>query len=148
MSSQTETAVSPLLTTQPANTAGKLILVIDDEEPVREAIVDIMELHGLGVVTAVNGQDGIAVFNERKRDIQLVVLDMSMPGMNGIETLVELRQINPEIPVILSSGYSQQQIAPELMVNGRTGFLAKPYNVDSLVSKVWHYLPNDSPVAP
>ncbi|MAT98551.1 MAG: hypothetical protein CL608_15520 [Anaerolineaceae bacterium] len=145
MSEHTETAVSPQEVNQPANASGKLILVIDDEKPVREAVVDIMDLHGVAVVTAVDGQDGIAVFNERKNEIQLVLLDMSMPGMNGIETLHKLRQINPEIPVILSSGYSQQQIAPEVMVNGRTGFLAKPYNVDSLVSKIWQYLPNDPP---
>jgi len=148
MSAQRGTAVSPQHPRQLADAAGRLILVIDDEEPVREAIGDIMELHGVEVLTAVNGQDGLAVFGENKEEIQLVVLDMSMPGMNGVDTLHKLRQINPEVRVILSSGYSQQQIAPEVMVNGRTGFLAKPYNVETLVSKIWQYLPHDSPAMP
>lgn len=146
-SQKKETAVSAPPTRQPANTSGRLILVIDDEKPVREAVTDIMELHDIEVLTAVNGQDGIAMFRQRKEEIQLVVLDMSMPGINGIDTLHELRQIDPEIPVILSSGYSQQQIAPELMINGRTGFLAKPYAVNALVDKIWQYLPNDPPAA-
>ncbi len=144
-SKQKETAVSAPPIRQLANISGRLILVIDDEKPVREAVVDIMELHDIEVLTAVNGQDGIAVFRQRKEEIQLVVLDMSMPGINGIDTLHELRQIDPEIHVILSSGYSQQQIAPELMINGRTGFLAKPYAVNALVDKIWQYLPNDPP---
>lgn len=142
---QEETAVLPQHQAQPISTAGRLILVIDDERPVREAVMDIMELHGVKVLTAVTGQQGISVFNQQQEEIQLVLLDMSMPGLNGIDTLERLRQINPEVRVILSSGYSQQQIAPEVMVNGRTGFLAKPYNVDTLVSKIWQYLPHDPP---
>jgi CheY-like chemotaxis protein len=147
MSGHKELPVSPQPSAQLSRAAGQLILVIDDEQPVREAIVDIMELHGVKVITAVDGQDGIVIFSQRQEEIQLVILDMSMPGMDGIETLHKLRQMNPEVHVILSSGYSQQQIAPELMVNGRTGFLAKPYNVDSLVNKIWQYLPHDPPAA-
>ena len=116
-------------------------MVIDDEEPVREAVIDIMEMHGLEVLTAVNGQEGISLFAQRKSDIQLILLDMSMPGLNGIDTLTELRQIDPDVHIILSSGYSQQQIAQEIKVNGHTGFLPKPYDVDLLVNKVWQYLP-------
>jgi DNA-binding NtrC family response regulator len=87
------------------------------------------------------------VFGQRKEEIQLVLLDMSMPGMSGMDTLNKLRQIDPKVRIILSSGYSQQQIAHEVMVNGRTGFLAKPYGVNALVHKIWQYLPNDSPAA-
>ena len=142
ISTQEETAVT---TTSPSVTnthAEQLILVIDDEEPVREAVIDIMELHGLKVLTAANGQEGVKQFAQCKDEIQLILLDMSMPGLNGIETLKALRQIDPEVCIILSSGYSQQQITQELKVNGRTGFLAKPYNVDALVEKVWQYLPD------
>lgn len=142
-----ETAVSPQHPKHPAKMSGQLILVIDDEKPVREAIVDIMELHDVDVLTAVDGREGISVFSQHREEIQLVVLDMSMPGMNGIDTLHALRQIDPEVRVILSSGYSQQQIAPELMVNGRTGFLAKPYDLNTLVNKIWQYLPHDLPAA-
>lgn len=139
-SARAEIAAPPLETAVPANTAGQCILVIDDEAPVREAVTDIMALHGVEVMTAVNGQEGIACFSQHKDEIQLVLLDMSMPGLNGLDTLTKLRQVDPTVRIILSSGYSQQQIAHEVKVNGRTGFLAKPYDVDTLVSKIWHYL--------
>ncbi len=138
-----ETAAPTPFYLSPVTSSNGLILVIDDEQPVREAIVDIMDLHGIEVVTAVNGQEGISLFTQHKDKIQLIVLDLSMPGMNGVETLNKLRQIDPDIRVILSSGHSQQQIAPEVMVNCRTGFLPKPYDLDTLLSKIWHYLPED-----
>ncbi|MCP4417367.1 MAG: response regulator [Chloroflexi bacterium] len=139
-----ETAVSPKIYTPPANADGQLILVIDDEKPVREAVTDIMEMHNIDVITAVNGQDGISLFTQRKKDVQLVLLDMSMPGMNGIETLEELRQIDPDVHIILSSGYSQQQIANQVTVNSQVGFLPKPYDLNTLINKVWQYLPSST----
>jgi signal transduction histidine kinase/ActR/RegA family two-component response regulator len=144
MSVQRETAVSPQTQAPTNGAAGQLILVIDDEKPVREAVTDIMNMHEVEVITAVNGQEGITLFTQHKNEIQLVLLDMSMPGLSGIDTLAELRQIDPEVSVILSSGYSQEQIAHEVKVNDRTGFLAKPYDVDALVNKVWHFLPGHS----
>ncbi|MBK8904002.1 MAG: response regulator [Anaerolineaceae bacterium] len=139
-SQRAETAVIPHQTAAPSNAADLCILVIDDEAPVREAVTDIMALHGVEVMTAVNGQEGVATFARYKDEIRLVLLDMSMPGMNGLDTLIQLRQVDPTVRIILSSGYAQQQIAPEVKVNGLTGFLPKPYDVNTLVSKVWHYL--------
>ncbi len=139
-----ETAVSPKTFAPPENVDNQLILVIDDEEPVRDAVIDIMKMHDIDVITAVNGQDGISLFTQHKNDIQLVLLDMSMPGMNGVDTLEGLRQIDPEIQIVLSSGYSQQQIANEVAVDSHTGFLPKPYDVNMLVNKVWQYLPSSS----
>ncbi|MCA9953192.1 MAG: response regulator [Anaerolineales bacterium] len=134
------TAVSPTESVVPANHVGQCILVIDDEAPVREAVADIMALHGVEVITAVNGQDGIETFARHKEQVQLVLLDMSMPGLNGLDTLNGLRQVDPTVRIILSSGYAQQQIAQVVKLNGRTGFLAKPYDMETLVRKVWHYL--------
>lgn len=134
------TAVSPTQSAVPNSHAGQCILVIDDEAPVREAVVDIMAMHGVEVITAVNGQDGIETFARHKEQVQLVLLDMSMPGMNGLDTLNGLREVDPTVRIILSSGYAQQQIAHVVKLNGDTGFLAKPYDMDTLVSKVWHYL--------
>jgi len=128
-----ETAVSPKTYSPPENNDSQLILVIDDEEPVRDAVTDIMEMHNIDVITAVNGHD-----------IQLVLLDMSMPGLNGVDTLDRLRQVDPEVRIILSSGYSQQQIANEITVGSHTGFLSKPYDVNMLVNKVWQYLPGST----
>ena len=135
------TAVAAIQTAVLTAAAGQCILVIDDEAPVREAVTDIMALHGIEVRTAVNGQEGVDLFARYQEEIQLVLLDMSMPGINGLDTLTKLRQLNPDLPIILSSGYSQQQVAHEVKVNGRTGFLPKPYDVNTLVNKIWHFLP-------
>lgn len=141
VSLRSETAVPPTTQSPAIGSFGQLVLVIDDEAPVREAVTDIMALYGIEVITAENGQQGISLFRQRLSEIQLVLLDMSMPGLNGVETLAQLRQIDANVPVILSSGYSQQQIAQEVTVNGRTGFLPKPYDMNTLVNKVWQYLP-------
>lgn len=134
------TAVPPSESAAPTSHAGQCILVIDDEAPVREAVTDIMALHDVEVLTAVNGQEGIETFARHKEHVHLVLLDMSMPGMNGLDTLNGLRQVDPTVRIILSSGYAQQQIDHVVKLNGSTGFLPKPYNMDTLVSKVWHYL--------
>ena len=69
-------------------TANKMILVIDDEEAVREAVTDILDLEGLLVITAANGESGVALYQSRQEEVALVILDLSMPGLSGQETLV------------------------------------------------------------
>ncbi|MCB8942308.1 MAG: response regulator [Ardenticatenaceae bacterium] len=117
----------------------KLVLVIDDEAPVREAVEDVLMMLGMGVMTAENGRLGIAHYQENMADIDLVLLDLSMPGISGKETLAELRQLNPEVIVILSSGYSSQDYVPEM--DARTDFLQKPYDIDELIAKIRKHLP-------
>ncbi len=120
--------------------SAQMVLLIDDEEPVREAVKDILELIDVEVVTAVNGHDGIALYTQQQEDINLILLDLSMPGMNGEETLRILRQIDPCIPVLLSSGYNKIDIAFRFEDTNLTGFLQKPYSLDRLIDAVQKYL--------
>ena len=136
-----ETAVSSQTYASVESSNHQLILVIDDEEAVRDAVTDIMAIYDIDVITAVNGQEGIDLFAQRQHDVQLILLDMSMPGLNGVETLGKLRELDPKIRIILSSGYSQQQIADEVTVGNYTGFLPKPYDIAMLINKVRQYLP-------
>lgn len=110
------------------------VLVIDDEEGVRESAGDILETVGWRVLTAVDGRSGIELYQAHHHAINLVLLDLSMPGLSGRETLSELQKINATVSVILSSGYSEAEAAQSLGKLGVKGFLQKPYSLERLVA--------------
>jgi DNA-binding NtrC family response regulator len=122
------------------NSKKHLVLVIDDEEAVREAVTDILEFEGLDVVTAVDGEHGIAQFQRHLDSIDLILLDLSMPGLSGAETFRQLKEIDPDVKVILSSGYDEAEATRLFVGKGLAGFLQKPYNLTSLIDKVNEYL--------
>lgn len=116
----------------------KIILVIDDEAPVREAVTDVMDMIDVQVLAAENGRVAISLYQERMADIELILLDLSMPGLSGLETLAKLRQLNPQVKVIISSGYSAQDRVPA--ADEITIFLQKPYDVNKLIKLVSNFL--------
>ena len=120
---------------------SRKVLVIDDQAPVREAVEEVLAMVGIVVLAAEDGHMGIHMYQERKDEIDLVLLDLSMPGLSGQETLRQLRQINPAIKVILSSGYSEEEITKEF--DYAKDFLQKPYNIDRLIDLVDQYLSSD-----
>jgi CheY-like chemotaxis protein len=108
------------------------ILLVDDEEIVLDVSREILEFLGYRVFAAANGQEAIAIFEEKKGEIDLVLLDMIMPGISGGETFDRLRQINPAVKIILSSGYSINGKAKEILDRGCQGFLQKPFHLEIL----------------
>lgn len=120
---------------------SRKVLVIDDQAPVREAVEEVLAMVGIVVLAAEDGHMGIHMYQERMDEIDLVLLDLSMPGLSGQETLRQLRQINPAIKVILSSGYSEEEITKEF--DYAKDFLQKPYNIDRLIELVDQYLSSD-----
>lgn len=118
----------------------QLVLIIDDEEAVREAVSDILGFTGIGVLTAVDGVSGIDLFRANQHKIDLVLLDLSMPGLNGADTFQELRKIDPTVKVVLSSGFDEAEATRQFVGQGLAGFLQKPYNMKNLVQKVEGYL--------
>jgi CheY-like chemotaxis protein len=117
-----------------------LILVIDDEAPVREAVTDILEMDNIQVLTAANGAEGVAIYEERMADIDLVILDLSMPDINGEETFHRLRRLDPDVKVLLSSGYNEIEATRHFSGKGLAGFMQKPYNAARLIQEVRAYL--------
>jgi two-component system cell cycle sensor histidine kinase/response regulator CckA len=113
-----------------------VVLVIDDEKPVLEAIREILEFQGLQVLQAENGRLGLALYKEHHQDVDLVILDWSMPEMNGAETFVALCEYDPDVRVILSSGYSEKVAATDFGKRQFVGFLQKPYNLSTLIEIV------------
>jgi PAS domain S-box-containing protein len=129
---------------QEVDMAQPLVLVIDDEEPVRDAVTDILDLDGLPVLTAPDGRTGIDLYRERETEVGLVLLDLSMPGLSGEETFYELRRINPHVRVLLSSGYSQAEVAVRFAGQSDVGFIQKPYDAEQLVREVKRYMSQPS----
>jgi PAS domain S-box-containing protein len=113
-----------------------LILVIDDEEPVRDAVTDILDLEGLSVLAASDGQAGIELYRDRQADIDLIMLDLSMPGLSGEEAFRGLRQINPQVRILLSSGYSHDEVISRFAGQHDVAFIQKPYDASQLITEV------------
>jgi len=109
-----------------------LILVVDDDAVVRDMAENILKIAGYTVLTAENGQDGVAKFRQYHLDIKAVLLDMAMPVMSGGEAFVEMKKINPAVKVLLSSGFRKDDRVEEVLGQGIGDFLQKPYTMADL----------------
>lgn len=107
------------------------ILLVDDEEEFIEALSERMVLRGINVVTAPNGTEAIRLVG--KGSFDCVILDMMMPGLDGIETLTEMLKIDKNLQVIMLTGHATVQKATEALKLGATDFLEKPADIDNLV---------------
>ncbi len=112
-----------------------MILVIDDEESVRRAAQSILEGQGYTVLSAPDGQAGIALFRENEAT-SLVILDMTMPVMSGEQTLERLKAMRGGVPVILTSGYDETEAMGRFVGKGLAGFIQKPFTATSLAQQV------------
>ncbi len=115
---------------------GKAILVVDDEPSVRSVVQRALSAKGYRVVLAENGQMALDLFNTAPADIGLVLLDLTMPVMGGEETYAHIKRASPELPVILSSGFSGASLAERFAGKGFSGFLQKPFSAAQLVDKI------------
>ncbi len=112
------------------------ILIVDDEEPNVESLKELLETLGYKTLTARNGREAIELYREYPKGIHLVILDMIMPGMNGRETFLKLKEIDAEVKVLLSSGYSIDGEAAKILDLGCSGFIQKPFRVAQLSQKI------------
>ncbi|HEY7390519.1 MAG TPA: PAS domain S-box protein [Bryobacteraceae bacterium] len=116
------------------------ILLVDDEKMVREVSQEALERRGFRVLTASDGKEAIDVFRERASEISLIVLDMAMPVMSGEEAQPYLEQIRPEVPVLVSSGYSEAMASSRFRSGKLHHFIQKPYTASQLADKVLQIL--------
>jgi PAS domain S-box-containing protein len=112
------------------------ILVVDDEAMVLEIATEMVARMGYQVLAAQNGNEAVALLNENHRKIDLVILDLIMPGVSGVDTYDRLKAVDPEGKVLLASGYSIDSQAKALMDKGCNGFIQKPYSLESLSQKI------------
>ena len=118
------------------------ILLIDDEKMILDVGIELLEELGYTVQSAMRGQDAIGVFQRDRGKIDLIIMDMIMPGMSGGETFDRLKKIDPDIKVLLSSGYSINSQAAKILQRGCDGFIQKPFNMNQLAEKVQGILAN------
>lgn len=108
------------------------ILVVDDEAAVRRTVSRMLEMMGFTILQAADGEEGIALFKDKGADVSLVMLDLTMPRMDGEQTFAELRRIDPNVRVVLMSGFNQQEAVAKFAGKGLASFVQKPFSLDSL----------------
>ncbi len=116
------------------------VLIIDDERQVRETIRDILEMEAVPAFLAADGEAGIAAFIANQNQIGLIILDLYMPGLSGLETFAALRELDPSAKIVLSSGYSKAESLEKLENFKPTDFLPKPYRLQTILHLVAEHL--------
>ncbi len=111
---------------------GLTVLVVDDEQTVRRTATTSLEVHGYDVIAASSGPEALEIFSKLAEKIAVVLLDLSMPGMNGEEVLRQLQRVRPEVKVVLSSGFNEVEVVQRFTGKGLAGFLQKPYTSAAL----------------
>jgi two-component system, cell cycle sensor histidine kinase and response regulator CckA len=111
------------------------VLVVDDEELVRYVTQELLSCLGYDFVAASNGEEAVETIRAGLRP-DLVLLDVVMPGMGGVETFRRIRKLVPGIPVLLSSGFTDPEAAATLMAEGLNGIIPKPYRMESLSARI------------
>jgi two-component system cell cycle sensor histidine kinase/response regulator CckA len=119
---------------------GGLVMVVDDEAMVRSAAQAMLEHLGFSVVTAADGSEALDLFRRIGSEVALVILDLTMPEMDGLETLTELRRERPDLPVLLASGFDETEISARCGSQRPDGFLEKPYRLATLETAVQRVL--------
>ena len=121
----------------PVQTRGTgTVLVVDDDPMVRRALTNAIRQLGYEVLEAGGGEEAVAVYREHRGRVRAVVLDMIMPGLSGRATYLALRELDPEVQVLLMSGYTMNEEVQAILELGVRGFLSKPYSMAALAREL------------
>ncbi|MFW6415637.1 MAG: response regulator, partial [Thermodesulfobacteriota bacterium] len=113
-----------------------LILLVEDDELIRNSVSGFLTECGYEVLEAENGSQAVEYFQQRHQDIRLTILDMLMPVMSGEEAVWQIKKIDPEPVILLTSGFSQDPRVKSLLDNAVDGFLQKPFSMYDLATKL------------
>ena len=146
----TERAADALVSSRPMAPLASfhndaLILLVDDDERLRMVLGELLEFLGLRVLRAADGLRACALFAEHAKEIALVLLDVTMPGLSGVETLHRLREMRPDLQAILLSGYTEEDVGRRLAEGDGVSFLHKPFHMHELVPLLERLLPSSKP---
>jgi PAS domain S-box-containing protein len=119
---------------------GGVVLLVDDEASIRTLGARMLSRLGFQVLLAADGREALKLYGEHRREITFVLLDLTMPGMDGRETFEKLRQIDPDVRVVMSSGYTEEEIGSRFAGEGLAGFVQKPYTLDHLKEGFFRFM--------
>ncbi|MHC9541543.1 MAG: PAS domain S-box protein [Vulcanimicrobiota bacterium] len=134
-SSEREVTKDSVVTVSPRQ-GSETILVVDDEEHMLKACSHLLNALGYGVMTAYSGREALEIFRLNHHQISLVILDIIMPEMGGLQVFEALRDIDPSVKVLLASGYNIESLAAEILENRFTGFIEKPFGITAISDKL------------
>ncbi len=117
------------------------ILLVDDEETILNVGGEMLRELGFEVITACNGRDALNVYQANRQKISCVILDLTMPHLDGEQTFRELRRLDPMLKVIMTSGYNEQEISQKFTGKGLAGFIQKPYRLSDLAEVLRNTIP-------
>ncbi|MBK8259473.1 MAG: response regulator [Polyangiaceae bacterium] len=120
----------------PPNTSSGTVLIVDDEHLLRRAATEIIEHFGYTALEAADGRAAVAVFERHAKEIDVVVLDMTMPGLSGEEVYTRIKALEPTAQIILSSGFSESEARRRFKGTDLAGFLQKPYTAEQLAQAI------------
>ena len=124
------------LANQEIQGGSEAILLVDDEDSLRDFGKQILTLAGYTVFTAANGEEALEVYGKNKDLLNLVILDLGMPGIGGYKAMEGILEINPQAKVIIASGYAANGAATKALQGGAAGYLTKPFNSAEFLAKV------------
>jgi CheY-like chemotaxis protein len=132
----------PVTANATSRRADRTVLVVDDEEMLRDLTAEGLSREGYKVLTAANGKEGVAIFEKHFNEIGVVVLDMNMPVMSGVEALGKIRCIKPNAKVLLVTGYIENDAARATLSDQNQVVLDKPYTLATLSAKILDAMQN------
>ena len=114
----------------------ELVMIVDDEEFITQLATIVLTEEGYRVVTAQDGLQALSIYRRLKDEISLVILDFTMPVMDGADVFAELQEIDPKVSVVLSSGFTEHDCLRTMLARGLRGFIPKPYSQKKLLSQI------------
>ena len=127
---------SPLAAAPAARGGNEIVLVVDDEETMQELAKELLEEEGYGVLVAANGQEALDIYRRRSGEINLVILDLMMPGMDGSQTYVELKRVNPSVRAFFCTGYMPDQVVEAFLKRDNLQVIHKPFHPPEFLTVV------------
>lgn len=112
---------------------SETVLVVEDEDNLRDLLKMVLEDNGIKVLVAVDGMDALEIFTSHKDEIRVVLSDLGLPRLGGWEAFLKMRKINPELIGILASGFYSPEVRTEIIKSGARDFIQKPYNSEHIV---------------
>jgi len=134
--SDRELAFDPTLTREMPAFGTETILLVDDDDRIREMGRQMIEVGGYKVLTARSGEEALEIYSAHKEEISLIILDLIMPGMGGKRCLKELLRIDPNVRVLVASGYSSNGLVHDQTGRGARGFVGKPYDAKDILRAI------------